>query len=108
MSEPVKVAGLTVRPGEKTRSVLTFPDFWADGQSLEIPFMVLHGKKLGKTLYVQVAQHGSEIMGLDALRRLINELDPGKMSGTLIYCLPTPWLSGRSRGRPCSTPSRGG
>jgi predicted deacylase len=90
VSEPVTVAGLKVKPGEKGESVLTLPDFWADGQSLEIPFTVLHGKKPGKTLYVQVAQHGSEIMGLDALRRLIAELDPGEMSGTLIYCLPNP------------------
>jgi len=98
MSKPVTVAGLTVRPGEKARSVLTFSDFWADGQSLEIPFMVLNGKNPGKTLYVQVAQHGSEIMGLDALRRLINELDLGKMSGTLIYCLPNP-LAFREKSR---------
>jgi predicted deacylase len=90
MIEPVTVAGLTVKPGEKARSVLSFPDFWADGQSLEIPFMVLHGKKPGKTLYVQVAQHGSEIMGIDALRRLMAELDPCEMRGTLIYCLPNP------------------
>ncbi len=52
MSKPVTVAGLEVRPGEKARSTLTLPDFWADGQSLEIPFMVLHGEKPGKTLYV--------------------------------------------------------
>jgi len=90
MSEPVTVAGLTVRPGMKARSVLTLPDFWADGQSLEIPFMVLHGEKPGKTLYVQVAQHGSEVMGLEALRRLMAELDPRDMRGTLIYCLPNP------------------
>jgi len=37
-------------------------------------------------------------MGLDALRRLINELDPGKMRGTLIYCLPNP-LAFREKSR---------
>ncbi|MBN2335027.1 succinylglutamate desuccinylase/aspartoacylase family protein [Candidatus Bathyarchaeota archaeon] len=98
MSVPITVAGLTVKPGEKAQSVLTIPDFWADGQSMEIPFMVLHGAKPGKTLYVQVAQHGSEIMGLDALRRLIQELNPAKMRGTLIYCLPNP-LAFREKAR---------
>jgi len=52
--------------------------------------MVLHGGEPGKTLYVQVAQHGSEVMGLEALRRLIAELKPSEMKGTLIYCLPNP------------------
>ena len=90
MSEPVTVAGLTVGPGELKRGVLSFPDFWPDGQSLEVPYTVLRGSMPGKTLYVQVAQHGSEIMGLEGIRRLMAELDPAKMRGTLIYCLPNP------------------
>jgi len=84
------VAGLTVNPGELKRGTLSFTDFWPDGQSLEVPYTVLHGAQPGKTLYVQVAQHGSEIMGLEGLRRLMTELDPAEMTGTLIYCLPNP------------------
>jgi len=90
MSKPLDIAGLEVHPGEKALGALTLPYFWADGQHLEIPFMVLHGEEPGKTLYVQVAQHGSEVMGLEALRRLIAELKPSEMKGTLIYCLPNP------------------
>lgn len=90
MNEPIVVAGLTVKPGEKKNGVLSIPEFFADGQSIEIPFTVLHGKEAGKKLYVQVAQHGSEVMGLEALRRLITSLDPALMDGTLIYCLPNP------------------
>jgi predicted deacylase len=92
------VAGLTVKPGETKRSVLTFPDFWPDGQALEVPFTVVRGSKPGKTLYVQVAQHGSEIMGLEGLRRLMKELEPKRMRGTLIYCLPNP-LAFREKAR---------
>jgi len=98
LSSPVTVAGLTVKPGETKRSVLTFTDFWPDGQTLEVPFTVLHGAKPGKTLYVQVAQHGSEIMGLEGLRRLMKELKPKEMRGTLIYCLPNP-LAFREKAR---------
>jgi len=89
---------MTVDPGEKKNGVLSITDFFADGQSIEIPFTVIHGREPGPTLYVQVAQHGSEIMGLDALRRLILELDPNEMHGTLIYCLPNP-LAFRERVR---------
>jgi predicted deacylase len=98
LNEPIVVAGLTVQPGEKKNGVLSIPDFFADGQPMEIPFTVLHGKEKGKTLYVQVAQHGSEVMGLDALRRLIPSLEPSLMEGTLIYCLPNP-LAFREKSR---------
>jgi predicted deacylase len=90
LNDPIVVAGLTVQPGEKRLGLLTIPEFFADGQSIEIPFTVLHGKEKGKTLYVQVAQHGSEVMGLEAIRRLMSGLDPALMEGTLIYCLPNP------------------
>jgi predicted deacylase len=98
LNKPITVAGITVQPGELKRGVLSIPEFFADGQSIEMPFTVIHGKEEGKTLYVQVAQHGSEVMGLDALRRLITKLDPKKMKGTLIYCLPNP-LAFRERAR---------
>lgn len=98
MNEPITVGGLQVQPGEKKTGVLTIPNFFADGQGMEIPFMVLHGKEKGKTLFVQVAQHGSEVMGLEALRRLITSLEPELMEGTLIYCLPNP-LAFREKAR---------
>lgn len=98
MNTVLKIAGLRVNPGEIKRGVLNIPEFFADGQSMEIPFTIIHGAEKGKILYVQVAQHGSEVMGLDALRRLIPELNPSKMKGTLIYCLPNP-LAFRERVR---------
>lgn len=98
MNQSISIAGLNVQPGEKKHGVLNISEFFADGQSMEIPFTVIHGTEEGKTLYVQVAQHGSEVMGLDALRRLIPELDPDEMKGTLIYCLPNP-LAFRERKR---------
>jgi predicted deacylase len=88
MSEDLDLAGVKLKPGEKGKSILEIKEFFADGQSMEIPYMVLHGLKPGKTLYVQVAQHGSEVMGLDAVRRLVQELNPEEMKGNLIYCLP--------------------
>lgn len=94
----LEVAGLQVKAGEKAHGVLEIPLFFSDGQSIEIPFTVLRGTKPGKTLYIQVAQHGSEVMGLDAVRRLMTELNPSEMNGTLIYCLPNP-LAFREKAR---------
>ena len=98
MDEPFRVGNISVPSGEKALGNLVIPDFFADGQALEIPYMIINGVKPGPCLYIQVAQHGSEVMGLDAMRRLILELDPFNMSGTLIYCLPNP-LAFRERRR---------
>jgi predicted deacylase len=98
LNKPLNIAGYNIKPGQKFHGVLKIPNFFADGQAIEIPFIVLHGSETGKTLYVQVAQHGSEVMGLDAIKRLISKLEPEKMKGTLIYCLPNP-LAFRERVR---------
>ncbi len=90
MSEAVIVGGVEVEPGSRDVGCLTLPGFFADGQSVEIPFLVVNGAEPGPCLYIQVAQHGSEVQGLDAVRRLLEGLDESEMSGTLVYCLPNP------------------
>ena len=80
----------SVKPGARGCGCLALPDFFADGQSVEIPFLVVNGSKPGPVLYIQVAQHGCEVQGLDAVRRLLEEIDEKQMAGTLIYCLPNP------------------
>ena len=98
MSGTVTVGGCRVKAGNRVYGCLTLPDFFADGQSVEIPFLVVNGAKPGPRLYVQVAQHGSEVQGLEAVRRLMEELDEEQMAGVLIYCLPNP-LAFRERVR---------
>ena len=98
MSKVITVGGYHVEPGIRTCGCLILPDFFADGQSVEIPFIVVNGANPGPCLYVQVAQHGSEVQGLDAVRRLLEGLDEGEMAGVLIYCLPNP-LAFRERER---------
>ena len=90
MSDKLTMSGLAVEPGDRGSGCLTLPDFFADGQSVEIPFLIVNGARPGQVLYVQVAQHGSEVQGLDAVRRLLKEVDEKEMAGTLVYCLPNP------------------
>ncbi|MFQ6053259.1 MAG: succinylglutamate desuccinylase/aspartoacylase family protein [Candidatus Bathyarchaeia archaeon] len=98
MGGTIEIGGCKVEAGGRSHGCLTLPDFFADGQSVEIPFLVVNGARPGPILYVQVAQHGSEVQGLEAVRRLLEELDEGEMSGVLIYCLPNP-LAFRERVR---------
>ncbi|MGD2142436.1 MAG: succinylglutamate desuccinylase/aspartoacylase family protein [Candidatus Bathyarchaeota archaeon] len=90
LSDALKIAGLTVDPGTRKNGLITIPNFFADGQAVEIPFIVVNGAKTGPCLYIQVAQHGSEVQGLEAVRRLLDKIDECEMVGTLIYCLPNP------------------
>ena len=90
MNPPLHIAGITLSPGTKGHGILSLPDFFADGQAMEIPFLAIHGAHPGKTLYVQAAQHGDEVMGLDAVRRLVAELDPAWLRGTFVFCLSNP------------------
>ena len=57
------VGGVTAKNGEMARGVLPVGNF-ADGSSLEIPFILLNGAEPGPRLYIEAACHGSEINGL--------------------------------------------
>lgn len=45
---------------------------------------VITGERPGKTLVVTAGVHGSEYVGILALKELVNELDPSEMSGRVI------------------------
>ena len=56
----------------------------ADGSLTRIPVCVASGARDGPVLYVNAAQHGIELNGAEALRRVVDRLDPVRMAGTLI------------------------
>jgi predicted deacylase len=68
----ITIAGLTAQEGTMVSGVLPVGTF-ADGTPLEVPFLVLQGKGDGPKVYVEAACHGSEINGLEVIRRLVTE-----------------------------------
>lgn len=77
------ILGEEVLPGEKR--VLS----WSIGQSfsgrsIDPPVLISHGKKAGTTLCLTAAIHGDELNGIELVRRVIGDLDPEDMSGTVI------------------------
>ncbi len=56
----------------------------ADGSLTKIPVCVAAGARDGPLLYVHAAQHGIELNGIEALRRVIARVDPTRLAGTLI------------------------
>ncbi len=90
MERNLKIAGVTATPGERTYGVVTVSNLFADGQPLEIPFIIMNGREDGPWLYIQVAQHPTEIWGLEGVYRLLSNLDPEELSGAVTFSLPNP------------------
>ncbi|ATH08569.1 hypothetical protein BIY24_11600 [Halobacteriovorax marinus] len=54
------------------------------GVPWKLPVIIVQGKNKGKVLGITAAIHGNELNGISTIFKLINEIDPMKMSGTLI------------------------
>ena len=75
MLEPVGSA--RPRPGE-----IVYGSLQAEG--LAVPVVIASGRKDGPTLLVLGAQHAGELSGLGAIDRVLADLDPAMLSGTLL------------------------
>jgi len=80
---PLELLGKTVQPG-------AFDTLhWAPDQSFRsiatpVPVLVAHGKEPGPRLCLTAAVHGDELNGIEMVRRLMYELEPDQLAGTVI------------------------
>jgi len=57
-----------------------------DGSTIGLPVAVVNGSRDGKTLYMQAASDGDELNGVGVIQRVIPQLDPSELSGTILVC----------------------
>ncbi len=100
-SDPAVAAPLTildevVQPGERREFRWKVGDSFAGGAEAT-PVVVLHGAAPGPRLCMTAAVHGDELNGIEVARRVVNDLDPKLLSGTVIS-VPIVNLLGFSRG----------
>jgi predicted deacylase len=81
----VRVAGVEVQPGEKLSTWIELTRVW--NGAFNLPLVVAHGRRPGKTLLILGMQHGDEYDGFEAAHRVMDRLDPDAMAGTVI-CVP--------------------
>ena len=55
-----------------------------DGADVGLPVCVINGADDGKTLYMQAASDGDELNGVGVIRRIVPQLDPADISGTIL------------------------
>lgn len=79
----VRKALHTLAPGSRTDGVIPVGTM-ASGSAFGIPFIVLKGKRPGKTLWVNGQVHGSEVTGIVSVLDFVNSLDLQAMSGNLV------------------------
>ena len=72
-----------VKPGTSVRLTWT-SETAVGGFSEETPILVVNGATPGKTLCLTGAVHGDELNGIEMIRRVIFEIDPTKLTGTII------------------------
>src|SRR5262249_58065773 len=78
----VRVGTASAGAGEKSSGVIEVPA-GADAGT-KIPVVVVHGAKPGPTLGLVTGAHGTEYVSIIAVEKLIRELDPAQLSGTVI------------------------
>lgn len=79
-----KIGGEVVGVGKTAIVRLELPKLYTMRASPEMAVHVINGAKAGPTMFVSAAIHGDELNGVEMVRRLLLELDPKEVSGTLI------------------------
>jgi predicted deacylase len=78
----VKVGTAAAGVGEKASGVIEVPAGVDAGT--RIPVVVVHGAKAGPTLALVTGAHGTEYVSIIAVEKLVKDLDPAQISGTVI------------------------
>ena len=76
------VGTATAAPGQKATGYLEVPA--GVDAATNIPVVVVHGAKPGKVLALVSGAHGTEYVSIIAIEKLIAQLDPAQVTGTVI------------------------
>ncbi len=76
------VGGVTARRGEKVTGVIVVPAGSDSGYSM--PVAIVHGARPGPVLAIASGAHGTEYASIIAVERLIAELEPARIAGSVI------------------------
>lgn len=83
MSEKVQIGSISVDPKSKKYDYLKVGELY-DGSPVNIPIMVVNGAEPKPRLLLTAAAHGDEVVGTEAIKRVISKIDPEKFKGVVI------------------------
>src|SRR6266702_44332 len=79
---PFAVGTASAAPGQKATGYLAVPA--GVDTATSIPVVVVNGAKPGKVLALVSGAHGTEYASIIAIEKLISDLDPAQVTGTVI------------------------
>ncbi len=81
--EPFAIGDTEVKPGRSAQVELPVSRL-ITGAPISMPVTVMHGKFDGPTMWINAAVHGDELNGVEVVNRILADLDPKQMNGTLL------------------------
>lgn len=83
MSEKVQIGSISVDPKSKKFDYLKVGELY-DGSPVNIPIMVVNGIESKPRLLLIAGAHGDEVVGTEAIKRVISKIEPEKFRGVVI------------------------
>lgn len=81
--ERLELEGIKLERGSRVTQRIPALEL-ADGSRVELPLIVVRGRKPGPVFYLGAAFHGDEVNSVEIATRFASELDPGELRGTLL------------------------
>jgi predicted deacylase len=82
-AKTIELLGARIEPGTSTRLSWSATELF-EGVTVSTPVLVVNGTHPGPTLCLTAAIHGDELNGIEMVRRVMHQLSPNKISGTII------------------------
>lgn len=83
MRQPFEIAGQSVAAGTRARIELPIANLMS-GTPVSLPVVVVHGRHPGPTVWLSAAVHGDEIVGVEIIRRVLDDIRPRPLSGSIL------------------------
>jgi uncharacterized protein len=81
--DPIVIGELTVAAGRSGTGEIPVARL-VTGTKISLPVQIVHGKTEGPTIWLSAAVHGDEIAGVEIIRRVLREINPQEIAGTII------------------------
>ena len=81
--ESFPIGTVAVRAGSRREIGLPITRL-VTGSDVSLPVMVVHGRQHGPVVWIDAAIHGDELVGVEVVRRVLGELSPKSLRGTLL------------------------
>lgn len=81
--KPISICNTNIHPGEVAHLALPLPEQYSCSP-LYMPIKVIHGKKSGPCVLIFSTINGCELNGIEIANRIVNEIEPADISGTII------------------------